>query len=304
MRMIGLLSAMSTCFVFLLSGCASVEPLELTYVQWNIGHFAMGKGPATTLAPADAPRRAQEYRALLDILRPDILGLSEYEASFDTAGTPATQAVFTDFSTFAIGPRNDYQWNATLLRPGIEVLSTERLDYPKRWQKTYALISHCLAKGVDFTVVQTHLDWDCDGRMGQCHTNRQDQIRTLIERFKTTPRVIISGDFNINKSREYEAFVKAGYTSVNYGAWGEMLTFRPTEPDHDFGLDNILVKGFDCLMPFTADPAYRLSDHLPLCVRLRAKPTAACRSSEELLDAEFRQARKDFMPALWGDSAR
>ena len=266
--------AVSVCFACIGSGGAAVGPLELTYVQWNIGHFAMGKDSATTIAPDDSPRRAQEYRALLDILRPDILGLSEYESAFDKAGTPSAQAVFAGFSASTIGPRNSWQWNATLFRPGIEVLDTERMDYPKRFQQTYALISRCRAQGLDFTVVQTHLDWDCDGRLGRCHTNRQDQIRCLVERFATTPRVIISGDFNINSRREYEAFTAAGYTSVNYGEWGEMLTFRQVEPNHDFGLDNILVKGFDCLSPFTADPAFRLSDHLPLCVRLRAKPVA------------------------------
>ncbi|MGN0833352.1 MAG: endonuclease/exonuclease/phosphatase family protein [Kiritimatiellia bacterium] len=275
MKRLGRLSAVAVGLACLGAGGADVEPLELTYVQWNIGHFALGKAPATTIAPADAPARAREYRALLDVLRPDILGLSEYETAFDTAGTPSARAVFADFSA-TVGPRNDWQWNATLVRPGIEVLATECMDYPKRYQRTYALISRCRAKGVDFTIVQTHLDWDCDGRLGRCHTNRQDQIRCLIERFAATPRVIISGDFNINSRREYAAFTAAGYTSVNYGEWGELLTFRQVEPNHDFGLDNILVKGFDCLVPFTADPAYRLSDHLPLCVRLRAKPAAAC----------------------------
>lgn len=253
-------------------GCQSTKSLELTYMQWNIGHFAMGKAATTTLSPTNAPQRALEYRALLNTLKPDILGINEYEASFDTSGAPSTNIIFHDFPHQVFGPQNSWQWNASFMRKNIEVLRTERIDYSNRWQHTYALIAHCRANNTNFTIAQTHLDWNIDGPYGQCYSNRQDQISTLIKRFADTPRVIISGDFNIASEQEYDAFKKAGYSSINYGDHGELSTFK-RKPNSKLasGLDNILVKGFDYFAPFTADPNLLLSDHRPICVRLKAK---------------------------------
>ena len=59
-------------------------------VQWNIGHFAMGRSSRTAIAPEESAAKSAEYRAEIARLKPDFLGVSEFDPVFDKGGRLST----------------------------------------------------------------------------------------------------------------------------------------------------------------------------------------------------------------------
>ncbi len=236
------------------------EGAMFRYVHWNIGHFALGLAPSTSIEPAESARRAGDYRAQIERLHPDFLGLSEFEPVFDKAGRLATNEVFAAFPTKITGPRNDYQCNALFSR--FPCVRRQIVSYETRRQKTYFIDSVFMFGTNEVHVVQSHLDWHKgkDGKTPYAFS----QMRQLIEWFGDAPYVIISADFNVSTVKDYSQFVEAGYTLANGGADGAFNTFGKSGKDLPAGtcvLDNIVVKGFDMHGTFTADNDYGLSDH-------------------------------------------
>ena len=218
------------------------SPVRFSVVQWNIGHFAMGKDYNTTITANDSAKRSAEYRAMIDRMKPDFLGISEYDPVFDKVGRSTVSELFSAFPTKVIGPKNAYQSNAIFTR--FKCVRHEVVNYTKRKQNTYFIDSVFMFGTNEVHFVQSHLDWYTP-EGGECFA--LPQMRQLVERFKNTPYVIISADFNVWKIGDFSAFANAGYTIANRGQYAL--------------LDNVVVKGFNVKELSAYDREHNLSDH-------------------------------------------
>lgn len=218
------------------------SPVRFSVVQWNIGHFAMGKDYNTTITSDASAKRSAEYRAMIDRMKPDFLGISEYDPVFDKVGRSTVSELFSAFPTKVIGPKNAYQSNAIFTR--FKCVRHEVVNYTKRNQNTYFIDSVFMFGTNEVHFVQSHLDWYTP-EGGECFA--LPQMRQLVERFKNTPCVIISADFNVYKIGDFSAFANAGYTIANSGQYAL--------------LDNIVVKGFNVKELSAYDREHNLSDH-------------------------------------------
>ncbi len=241
----------------------------LRVVQWNIGHFAMGKASSTKVLAKDSARRAEEYRSKIAELGADIIGVSEYESIFDKAGNSATNAVFASYPFCVEGPKRNYQCNAVFSR--MPIARKEVVDYKSRFQKAYFLDTVYEIGTNEVHFVQTHLDWNTNASAADA---RPRQIRQLINHFKNFPYVIISADWNVYGASEYYPLLMAGYTLANCGVAGCLDTVIYEDkrmPCRRFPLDNIVVKGFEVCDVSLDDKDCRLSDHRILGCTLKMK---------------------------------
>lgn len=227
-------------------------------VQWNIGHFAMGHDCRTAITPEKSDAKSAEYRAEIARLRPDFLGVSEFDPVFDKAGRLSTNEVFASFPVRILGPKHSYQCNALFTH--FPVLRHKVVNYKSRVQKTYFLDCVVMLGTNEVHFVQSHLDWKDLPERPRHYA--QLQVRQLIEYFKDTPRVIISADYNIRDFAMFAPFADAGYEVANKGRYAV--------------LDNIVVKGFEVTNLFEGDGKRprRLSDHRIVGCDLKLAPSA------------------------------
>ena len=132
-------------------------PSAVKVVQWNIGYFAHGLNKRTAIAAEDSAAKSAEYRAMIDRLKPDFLGVSEFDPVFDKAGRISTNEVFASFPTRILGPKSHYQCNALFTR--FPCLRHEAVDFDERRQKTHFIDAVFLFGTNEVHFVQTHLDW-------------------------------------------------------------------------------------------------------------------------------------------------
>ncbi len=237
---------------------APAPPLRV--VQWNIGHFAMGKSSRPTTSPAESEARAAEYRAKIAELQADLLGVSEFDRAFDTSGASSLAKVFASFPSHVAGPKKGYQCNAVFSR--FPCVRRKVFPYAERWQSTYFLDCVFLVGGREVHFVQTHLDWNSSEKAALA---RPEQIKQLVAHFADTPYVIIAGDFNVRKVEEYQPFLEAGWRIANCGPEAGCLDTvapsRKARPERRYPLDNVIAKGFRLSGVFLDDKDLRLSDH-------------------------------------------
>ena len=217
---------------------------KITVASWNIGHFALGKSGDTKLTHSVLDFYKQTYRAYFNELNADILSLIEYNplmvnATDDQPAVEAREAILSNYHEAQIGPKYDYNCNA-IFSNGIEVLRTETVLFTKMVQKRYYLVTTMRLDGDIVKVVSTHLDWN-QGENGAPY--RAIQIQELIEAFKNDKYVIMCADWNVGKTDEYDAFIKAGYDMANHGYLGDILTYPAGSNPRSY-LDNIITKGF------------------------------------------------------------
>lgn len=237
----------------------AARPNEFTFVQWNLGHFAFGKSDETKIAASDAARRAAAYRAARRAWRADFLGLCEFSPVFDRGGGSTRDALFPAASGFVCGPQHAFQCNALaasaaplrLLR--VRTFEAERKD-------CYYLACETEIAGRRAVLVETHLSLD--------RVARRAQIATLAEELSGEPRLVLSGDFNVEGSWEYAPLVKSGLVGANFGRFGRFNTHRRRDVRLTAAIDNVFVRGFDFVDVRTGDDDLRLSDHRALVCRL------------------------------------
>ena len=235
-------------------------PAGVTFLQWNLGHFAFGKATSTHIAAAEAECRAQAFRALLARHRPDAVGLCEYSAAFDLGGARTRDRVLRDFASVEEGTQSGYQCNALAVRGGELVRRAEKA-YPERTQKTYYLACEAVLGGRRTVLVETHLD------LGKPEL-RRSQIEAILADFRDAERVIVSGDFNVSSEAEYAPFAAAGYEAANAAAFGPFPTHRRRSRTQTPAIDNVFVKGWKISGVCLGDYGLALSDHRPLVCRL------------------------------------
>ena len=238
-------------------------------VQWNIGHFAMGKSNNSTVGPKKSAARAAKYRAQIAKMGADFIGVSEYDPVFDTAGKPTTNAVFASYSTCVAGRKSGYQCNAVFARR--QCVRSRVVPFDDRVQGTYFVDAVFKIGEKELHFVQTHLDWNMNEKATDA---RPRQIRQLIDQFKNEPYVIICGDFNVYGAGEYYPFVMSGFKLANCGEYGCLDTIQWNDirmPCRRYPLDNIIVKGFDIKDVSLDDKDLALSDHRILRCTLNMK---------------------------------
>ena len=265
--------------VIAISGAAAPEPgipetpapTILRVAQWNIGHFSLGRRNRSTIVPDASDARAAEYRAKIDALGVDFLGVSEFDPVFDTAGTPSEEAVFAGFPSHVVGPKNSYQCNAVFSR--FPCIRSEIVDFDQRGQQTYFVDAVYEIAGKEVHVVQTHLDWNASEKATDA---RPTQIRQLIRHFRDMPYVILCGDFNVCGAGEYFTFLQAGWKLANCGPEAGCLDTHVSDdrrmPCRRFPLDNVIVRGFRVKDVALDDVDFALSDHRILVATLEMKP--------------------------------
>ena len=240
------------------SSAAGRSDDTFTFAQWNLGHFAHGKATSSAISAADGAERLKAYRALLERIRPDVLGLCEYSQEFDSGGTRTREALFGDYPAFAAGPADGFQCNVIASRTALGEMRS--VDYSKRKQPTYYAIAETVAGGEPLTIVETHLDLSREERMRQ--------IAELAEAVSGRGRVILSGDFNVDDLNEFAVFRKIGLEPANGGRFGVFNTHRRRRMTITPAIDNVLVRGLSICGVETADDELMLSDHRMLVVRL------------------------------------
>ena len=232
----------------------------VTFLQWNLGHFAFGKATSTRIAAADAARRAQAFRTVLARHAPDAIGLCEYSAAFDLGGGRTRERLLGDFAAAEEGPQDGFQCNALAVRGGGLVRRTAK-PYAERMQKTYYLACEAELGGRRTMLVETHLD------LGKPEL-RRSQMETILKDFGDAERVIVSGDFNVSSEAEYEPFAAAGYAAANGAAFGSFPTHRRRSRLQTPAIDNVFVKGWKIADVCTDDYGLSQSDHRPLVCTL------------------------------------
>lgn len=263
----------------LFAGCGSYDPYHyksrtFTFASWNVGHYALGKDWKTAIGQADAAKKSADYRAFLDEVGADILGVAEYSECFTKDGTTkADDAVFSRYRQRVIGPQHEWQWNAQFWNGCFG--STRTVKYPKHFQNVYYIATRLKIAGEEIVFVSTHLDWHYDAN------KRKSQMRKLVDDFKDDPRVVIAGDFNVgirepgkkalDNPAEYRVFADAGFTLGNDGRYKTAPAGKTNDPENCYALDNIIVKGLE-ILEFRVFDRPDLSDHALVRAKLKLKP--------------------------------
>lgn len=256
-----------------------VDKHFLRVCSYNIGHFAMGIAPETTVNSTNSdygiemwgsdsstypkPRSNYEmqlkrWKHRLADIDADIICTPEYNKWFGTLnGTSmnAKDVIFDDYPYY-YAPRENLTSNYH--REGIftminhstqeweQVTETTMMNDPQ----TFIAISFPIGSGTKMEtvyVVCVHA-FHNGGNAPVYLPARTAYFNRIIEKYASATRVIICGDFNVASTNEFNAFLEAGYDAINtsehpvrtYPSCGSYPnTLMPNS-----ALDNIIVKGF------------------------------------------------------------
>lgn len=236
---------------------------DLVFLQYNLGHFALGQASETAVAAEDSAARAAAFKRLFGAWSPDIACFCEYSTQFDRSGARTRERLLGDFANVDEGPQDGFQCNAVAVRRG-GLKRLARHDYAEHRQGTYYMSEEIELDGKKVVVVVTHLDLT--------EPQRKAQIAKLVRAFADEPRLVISGDFNVADPSEYAPFAAAGLTAANCGAFGNCPTHRRRQIGFTPAIDNVFVRGLRIEEVCLGDFALTLSDHRPLLCRLRLEP--------------------------------
>jgi endonuclease/exonuclease/phosphatase family metal-dependent hydrolase len=189
---------------------------------------------------------------MINSMDPDIMGICEYNPTFNTKGDNTAQLLFSSFPYCYIGKKYDYNCNSFFSR--FPLYSCTQYSFPKCVQARYFSVASFTMKGNTIKFVETHLDFN-QGSNGSSY--RSSQMKELIDAFKDYPYVIICADFNSRIRDEYNIFLDAGFSLAtdnlpNAGS--------PSTDTSQIIIDNIIVKGFR-VKETKVYPHMSLSDH-------------------------------------------
>lgn len=218
----------------------------LYLAHWNIGHFSLGKYFDTSINDDNFDEKLTLYKELLDTLKIDLLGLCEYNQTFDIRGRNTYDLLLKDYPFYLIGKKHAYNCNAIFYKYTMPITICKYFD--SMVQTRYYLCTSFIYKEIEVKFVESHLDWD-QGEWGMIC--RQDQMMELAQTFKDDQYVIICADFNSSNTKEYQCFIDAGF-SIAFDDQTSIGTFTT--------IDNIIYKGFR-IVDKSIVKDYTLSDH-------------------------------------------
>ena len=230
----------------------SDNSVTFRFASWNIGHYALGESGASRLSEAEAHAKGPAYRAFLDEVGADVLGVCEESVDFSADGrVKSADAVFPRYGKRVVGPSQDWRCNACFWN-AFDCLGSDTVDFAVRKDRVYYLATRLRICGEEVVFVQTHLDWN--NIDPGCEDVRQQQYDELVRTFRNERHVVIAGDFNPGVRRretpggkvvslsdnpsEYKVFEAAGFTLGNDGRFKTAPAGKCTR-----ALDNIIVKG-------------------------------------------------------------
>ena len=245
--------------------------IKFRYAHWNIGHFTYYDGATGSDTPnipaADSDAMAIRYKKTINELDADILGVCEDDPVFDAAGNTSLSKLYYKYRTKYQGTKYNYMCASIYANLPLSVISVTEVTYPQTVQANrYYKLMVATLNGRTVKIVETHLDWN-QGAYGA--TYRAAQIQKLISDFASDTYVIISADFNVDSTSEYDAFVNAGYVLANHGYIGDLGTFRNEVPENRKSFDNILAKGFIMSNIKVNEDSFDLSDHAAISCDLQ-----------------------------------
>jgi len=243
----------------------------LIIAQWNIGHFSNGVYSSSTITGSNFETKLEDFSKIISYTNSDIFCVNEYSEYFgiDKNGErqKTEELLFFTYPFSFIGHQSRYSCNAIfsslpLISAQEQVFEcnlTTVITHTSVFKATdcYYIESKIQYKGIDITLVTTHLAFD---------NNNEDvalnQIRELINRYQEEEYIILCGDWNVKSVSAFDLFLEAGYQLGNHGNFGDIITFDASK----YCLDNILTKGLD-VVDFHAVNS-NLSDHKPVVASL------------------------------------
>ena len=258
------------CF---LQSCSSLSPSatnrSFTLAIWNIGRFSNGAKSYSTIDIIQNHDIVQQYNTFINkTLNPDVLVINEYNNVFYKDGNGreihSDSLLFNSFDYKFIGPE---WWKCNAIFSKFKIRNLSNFDENVYYfnahkainddvkvskRDTYVLENIVVVRGRPIKIVSVHIDFSSKAS----GVYQKAQISELIDRYKDENQVIICGDFNVGKYRQFE---EAGYSVANDGSF-------KTYPSKGYPLDNIIYKGVtvtDVRMYATT-----LSDHNPLSCRV------------------------------------
>jgi len=233
---------------------------SLRFMQWNVGHFSMGRATTTAIRAEDGAKEAERFLKEIAAAAPDIIGFCEFSDEFDQGGRKTADLLKSAGYELVTGPSNDYQYNALAFK-NISHGKPEILNYARREQATYALAVEAEIGGRAVTVVQTHLDVSS----GEARTA---QAKELLARFGNRDRIVLAGDFNVSGLEEYDPYLNAGFSAANGRTAKSLPTHRRRQAAFTPAIDNVFARGFRASAAEIGDYGLRISDHRPLVCSL------------------------------------
>ena len=230
---------------------------NIVVATWNIGHFANGNRENSLISPIDYNMKLSEYRKLVYTeLSPDVICVNEYSKIFgkDRKGNEKTAhtVLFNGFKSRIIGDQKWYSCNAIFSNCRIKNLKKNDFDCCQSYLKDNPKVSQYYYISADLYIGCEEIKMVCLHLYPWDNKIRQEQMRELIEKYKTSKRVLICGDLN---TTDFSLFTESGFSIANDGS---IITF----PIKKMALDNIIVKGLKIcdVRAFKTN----LSDHYPL----------------------------------------
>lgn len=243
-------------------------PVKIRVVQWNVGHWAMGKSSTSTLNPTTYATKRDKYLNAVNSMKADIISMCEWSHNVVNAGDgygaiEARKDLFGLYKRFSEGTQVGYMCTAQV--SNLPMFDNSQTVYPHTIQSgRYFRTSVYHVNGYEVKVVSTHLDFN-QNEYGA--TYRREQMETLISTFANDPYVIICADYNVAATSEYDLFAENGYEMANHGYLGDLPTYDHSgtvAPKSDETLDNIIAKGFQFTDVQIYDANLELSDHRAL----------------------------------------
>ena len=252
------------------------EPGTFTIATWNVGHFSDGSHKQSDFSDSDYEIQSAYFKTYIDeCVGADIITLSEYSNKF-TPSNP-TSKLFSSYTGASFeGEQRRYSCNAVYSKLELKNFEVHEFDCNKDAVITYTtavkapdyyyITADLDLGGETVTVVALHLAYDDKlyDTPPYIDTVCQNQMRELIAKFSTVPRVIMLGDFNAYSPDYFDLFSDAGYTVGNDGS---MLTCTGSKTGGlEWAVDNIIAKGVS-VSDFRKVPT-GLSDHVAVIAKV------------------------------------
>ncbi|MBR2479039.1 MAG: hypothetical protein IKB47_01365 [Clostridia bacterium] len=218
---------------------------SIRIATWNIGHFALGEKNNTILTEKQKEEKLAEYTDYIyNCINADVIALNEYCTKFTTQSLAKT-TVFSKYSTQFEGPKRQYSRNAIFANANVtniqlceyECNKTANMESPYGIQASnyYYLTADLAINGQTVKLVSTHLAFYA-GNSSNPPEICKDQMRELVEVYKSYDKVVLMGDWNAYFS-DFSVFTDAGYSLANTDS--NLSTYSSSiDP-----LDNIIYKG-------------------------------------------------------------
>lgn len=201
----------------LLAGAGSEGKLRV--FQYNIGHFNMGRQPASvniignnefsSYDNTDYDTQLALWTAKIQGIGADIICMPEYSSNFGWSNgsrvATANTGIFSGYNLSVGKSVADSYWiNAIATKTGMTITNAEDIDLGSLSgaSAAYVRVATATINGKTVKIGVTHLNWS---KNTNNINSRTKEIKQLIKLFKDDEYVILCGDFNTDGLYQYGA---------------------------------------------------------------------------------------------------